>query len=236
MRAPDENVPPISGEYHARSDGSPGAAPFRPVDEGDHEGIRGAEGGVVVEHLDEPPGVGELIDMRSTSVCASDLMYIGYGLKRILGHELAGVREDGTPVVVEALYGCMECELCLSGAYNLCPTHAQRALGATADGGMAEQFRAPSARLVPLPAGLDVRDASIVEPASVSWHALRPRQHRAGHEGGHRRRRSARAARRGRCPPHGRRPTSPSRPVTRISARPASVSARRSAPTACTTS
>jgi 2-desacetyl-2-hydroxyethyl bacteriochlorophyllide A dehydrogenase len=134
--------------------------------------IRGADGGVVIDHLDAPPGTGELIDMRSTSVCASDLMYIGYGLKRILGHELAGVRADGTPVVVEALYGCMECELCLSGAYNLCPTHTQRALGATADGGMAEQFRAPSARLIPLPSGLDVRDASIVEPASVSWHAL----------------------------------------------------------------
>ena len=28
-------------------------------------------------------------------------------------------------------------------------------------------------RPVPLPSGLDVRDASIVEPASVSWHALR---------------------------------------------------------------
>jgi 2-desacetyl-2-hydroxyethyl bacteriochlorophyllide A dehydrogenase len=38
---------------------------------------------------------------------------------------------------------------------------------------MTEQFRAPSARLVPLPAKLAVRDASIVEPASVSWHALR---------------------------------------------------------------
>ena len=38
---------------------------------------------------------------------------------------------------------------------------------------MAEQFRAPPARLVTLPSGLDVRDASIVEPASVSWHALR---------------------------------------------------------------
>ncbi|MCU1387205.1 MAG: Alcohol dehydrogenase GroES domain protein [Ilumatobacteraceae bacterium] len=135
--------------------------------------IRGADGGVIVDHLDDPPGVGELIDMRATSVCASDLLYLRYGLRRIMGHELAGVREDGTAVVVEAMYGCMECELCLSGAYNLCPTHPQRALGATADGGMAEQFRAPSARLVELPAGLDVRDASIVEPASVSWHALR---------------------------------------------------------------
>lgn len=134
--------------------------------------IRGAGDGVIVDQVDEAPGVGELIDMRSTSVCASDLMYIGYGLRKILGHELAGVREDGTPVVIEALYGCMECELCSSGAYNLCPTHPQRALGATADGGMAEQFRAPSARLIPLPPGLEVSDASIVEPASVSWHAL----------------------------------------------------------------
>jgi 2-desacetyl-2-hydroxyethyl bacteriochlorophyllide A dehydrogenase len=75
--------------------------------------------------------------------------------------------------VVEAIYGCMECAQCRRGAYNLCPTHGQRALGIGADGGMAEQFRAPTARLVALPSGFDVRDASIVEPASVSWHALR---------------------------------------------------------------
>jgi len=135
--------------------------------------VRGAGGGVDVVEIEEPPGAGEIIDMRSTSVCASDLLYIRVGSRQILGHELAGTREDGTPVVVEALYGCMECELCLSGLYNLCPTHGQRALGMTADGGMAEQFRAPRARLVDLPPGLDVRDASIVEPASVSWHALR---------------------------------------------------------------
>lgn len=135
--------------------------------------VRGAGDGVDVVDLDEPPGTGELLDMRATSICSSDLMYIDLGMTRILGHELAGVREDGTPVVVEALYGCMECEQCLRGRYNLCPTHAQRALGVTADGGMAEQFRAPPARLVPLPPGLDVADAPIVEPATVSWHALR---------------------------------------------------------------
>ena len=136
--------------------------------------VRGAEGGVVVvDQLDEPPGSGELVQMRSTSVCASDHLYLRYGTRKILGHELSGVRADGTPVVVEAMYGCMECPECVRGRYNLCPTHPQRALGITTDGGMAEQFRAPSARLVPLPTGLDVRDASIVEPASVSWHALR---------------------------------------------------------------
>jgi 2-desacetyl-2-hydroxyethyl bacteriochlorophyllide A dehydrogenase len=135
--------------------------------------VRGAEGGVRVVDLDEPPGSGELMDMRAMSICASDLLYIGFGSRHILGHELAGVREDGTATVLEAVYGCMECEQCRRGAYNLCPTHPERALGVFADGGMAEQFRAPPARMVPVPAGLDVRDACLSEPASVSWHALR---------------------------------------------------------------
>jgi 2-desacetyl-2-hydroxyethyl bacteriochlorophyllide A dehydrogenase len=135
--------------------------------------VRGIEGGVAVVDLDEPPGSGELLKMTATSVCASDLSYISFGSRKILGHELAGTREDGTAVVVEALYGCMDCEPCRRGSYNLCPTHGERALGIAADGGMAEHFRAPAARLVPLPPGLDLRDASIIEPAAVSWHALR---------------------------------------------------------------
>ncbi len=135
--------------------------------------VRSTEGGVAVVELDEPPGTGELLRMRSASICASDFLYIEFGSRMILGHELAGVRADGTAVVVEALYGCMECAQCRRGSYNLCPTHPERALGLSADGGMAEGFRAPEARHVPLPQRLDVRDASIVEPASVSWHALR---------------------------------------------------------------
>jgi 2-desacetyl-2-hydroxyethyl bacteriochlorophyllide A dehydrogenase len=134
--------------------------------------VRSVEGGVAVVDLDQPPGIGEVLDMRATSICGSDLSYIKFGSRAILGHELAGVREDGTAVVVEAIYGCMECAQCARGAYNLCPTHGQRALGVSADGGMAEKFRAPTARLVLLPPGLDIRDASIVEPAAVSWHAL----------------------------------------------------------------
>jgi 2-desacetyl-2-hydroxyethyl bacteriochlorophyllide A dehydrogenase len=137
------------------------------------QAVRSVEGGVAVVEVDEPPGVGEVLQMRATSVCGSDFTYIRFGSRAILGHELAGVREDGTPVVVEAIYGCMECPQCLRGAYNLCPTHGQRALGVTADGGMAEMFRAPAARLVDIPPGLELRDASIVEPTSVSWHALR---------------------------------------------------------------
>jgi 2-desacetyl-2-hydroxyethyl bacteriochlorophyllide A dehydrogenase len=135
--------------------------------------VRSGDGAVRVVDLDEPPGVGELLDMFATSICASDLSYVRFGSTNVLGHELAGRRSDGTPVVVEAIYGCLECDQCRRGAYNLCPTHAERALGIFADGGMAEQFRAPSERLVSVPTGLDLRDACLVEPASVSWHALR---------------------------------------------------------------
>jgi len=137
---------------------------------------------VVVEDLPEAPGVGELIDVCSASICSSDFMYIGFGLTRILGHEVAGVRGDGTAVVVEAMYGCGDCRQCQAGQYNLCPTHTERALGVSLDGGMAEQYRAPAERLVPLPAGLDAADAAIVEPAAVAWHALRI----AGTQPGHR--------------------------------------------------
>ena len=134
--------------------------------------VRGAEGGVVVVDVHEPPGMGELLTMKSTSICSSDLTYLRYGARNIMGHELAGVREDGTPVIVEAMYSCGTCELCRDGLYNLCGTMSTRALGAVIDGGMVEQFRAPSAHLVDVPSGVDVRDASIVEPATVAWHAL----------------------------------------------------------------
>jgi 2-desacetyl-2-hydroxyethyl bacteriochlorophyllide A dehydrogenase len=128
---------------------------------------------VTLDDVDEPPGAGDLIDVRSASICSSDLLYIGYGLRRILGHEVAGVRADGTPVVVEAMFGCGLCPPCRQGRYNLCPTHTERSLGVAIDGGMAEQYRAPAERLVELPSGLDPRNASIVEPAAVAWHALR---------------------------------------------------------------
>ncbi len=135
--------------------------------------VRSGNGAVSVVDLDEPPGTGEMLDMQATSICASDLSYVSIGSTNVLGHELAGRRADGTPVVVEAIYGCLECDQCRRGAYNLCPTHSQRALGIFADGGMAEQFRAPPERLVDVPPGLDLRDACLVEPTSVSWHALR---------------------------------------------------------------
>ncbi len=123
--------------------------------------------------VDDAPGEGELLSMRSVGICGSDLTYLKFGSERIMGHELAGVRADGTAVVVEGLYGCGECDHCLDGQYNLCPEATRQALGIFNDGGMVEQFRAPANRLIELPAGLDVASGALAEPAAVAWHGAR---------------------------------------------------------------
>jgi len=135
--------------------------------------VRSTPPGVTVVDVDEPEGPGELIRVRSAGICASDLMYIRMGSTYLLGHELAGETEDGTPVAIEALFGCGgECEYCRAGRYNLCAS-GPTALGVTSDGGMSEWFRAPARALVPLPTGLNPDDACLVEPAAVAWHACR---------------------------------------------------------------
>ena len=93
-----------------------------------------------------------------------------YGSREIAGHEFAGVLSDGTVVAVEAMFGCASCPQCDRGNFNRCETARPTALGMLSSGGMSEYFRAPRHALVPLPSGLDVRDAALVEPASVAWH------------------------------------------------------------------
>jgi 2-desacetyl-2-hydroxyethyl bacteriochlorophyllide A dehydrogenase len=132
--------------------------------------VRNAPPGVEVVEIDEPDGHGELVHVASTGICASDLNYLRYGSTQIAGHEFAGVLDDGTPVAVEAIFGCGACPHCEAGSYNLCE-RGPTALGMFDAGGMCERFRAPRHALVPLPPGLDVADASLVEPAAVAWHS-----------------------------------------------------------------
>jgi threonine dehydrogenase-like Zn-dependent dehydrogenase len=132
--------------------------------------VRNAPPTVEVVDIDEPEGDGELVRVAVTGICASDLNYLQYGSTQIAGHEFAGVLEDGTPVAVEAIFGCGACAQCEQGSYNLCD-RGPTALGMLDPGGMCERYRAPRHALVPLPAGLDLADASLVEPASVAWHS-----------------------------------------------------------------
>ena len=132
--------------------------------------VRNAPSGVEVVEIDEPEGDGELVRVAGTGICASDLNYVRFGSTQIAGHEFAGVLPDGTPVAVEAIFGCGACRMCEQGSYNMCE-RGPTALGMLDPGGMCEWFRAPRHALVPLPAGLAASDASIVEPATVAWHS-----------------------------------------------------------------
>jgi threonine dehydrogenase-like Zn-dependent dehydrogenase len=134
--------------------------------------VRSAPPSIEVVDVDEPEGTGVLVRIRAASICASDLTYIALGSTQVLGHELAGTLEDGTAVAVEDIFSCGQCEQCLAGSYNRCPTLTERVLGLSVDGGMSEWYRVPEHHVVVLPAGLDARDACLCEPAAVSWHAL----------------------------------------------------------------
>ncbi len=134
--------------------------------------VRGAPPGVEVLDVAEPEGEGELIRVHTVSICASDFNYLRGGSREIMGHEIAGVTESGVPVAVEGIFGCGTCELCLAGWYNRCERCVLDVLGASVPGGMSTWFRAPSRALVPLPDGLDPKNASLVEPTSVAWHTV----------------------------------------------------------------
>src|SRR5262245_32447179 len=71
--------------------------------------VRNAPPTVEVVEIDEPEGEGVLVRVAATGICASDLNYLRFGSTQIAGHEFAGVTEDGTPVAVEAIFGCGVC-------------------------------------------------------------------------------------------------------------------------------
>ncbi|MFI5506392.1 zinc-binding dehydrogenase [Mycobacterium sp. NPDC051804] len=132
--------------------------------------VRNAPPVIEIVDVDEPEGAGELVRVAAAGICASDLKYLRWGSTQIAGHEFAGVTDDGTAVAVEGFFGCGSCPQCEQGTFNMC-VQGPTAPGMLSPGGMAELFRAPRHMLVPLPTGLAVGDASLVEPASVAWHS-----------------------------------------------------------------
>ncbi|HWG14602.1 MAG TPA: alcohol dehydrogenase catalytic domain-containing protein [Streptosporangiaceae bacterium] len=134
-----------------------------------------------------------LVDVGFGGVCGSDLHYwrdgaVGDSVLRapmILGHEVVGrvavpaADGSGPParqaVAVHPARSCGHCPWCTEGRSNLCP--GTRYLGSAAhvphtDGGFADRIAVPASRLIPLPDTLDLRRASLAEPAGIAWHAL----------------------------------------------------------------
>src|SRR5512145_2754858 len=146
--------------------------------------VRASGKKVEVVSLPAPAGEGVRVRVRAAGICGSDLHMVTGGFlgEVVLGHEVAGVTDDGTPVAIEPVSPCGSCAPCRRGDYNLCEQGPRIIHGVGRDGGMAQEMRVPARALVRLPAGVALADAALVEPLAVVVHGLR----RAGLRGGER--------------------------------------------------
>ncbi len=135
----------------------------------------------VLVDVPDPKGDGVRVRVVSSSICGSDLhmMETGYFGDNIIGHEFAGVTDDGRAVAIEPLNGCGHCGFCDAGHSIHCE-QGFSLLGVMADGGMAEYIKVPPNKLIELPSGLDVAIASLVEPLAVAVHGVDRAQVREG--------------------------------------------------------
>jgi len=127
----------------------------------------------------EPSAGAEEVLLRVTDVgiCGSDMhAYLGHDARRpaplILGHEAAGVAEDGTRYTVNPLVTCGQCEDCLAGRENLCPTRQIISMPPR-EGAFAERLAMPRRNLVAIPEGVPSAKAALAEPLACGWHAVR---------------------------------------------------------------
>lgn len=134
--------------------------------------VRAIAGEPTVVDVEDSGGDWPVLDVGAVGICGSDLTLLKWNLPVTLGHEIAGT-VGGRAYCVEPTVRCGDCDQCLMGAPQRCRGSAPHGIiGAAFDGGLADRVRVPTECLVPLPAGLPVSDASLVEPLAVSWHAL----------------------------------------------------------------
>jgi threonine dehydrogenase-like Zn-dependent dehydrogenase len=139
--------------------------------------VRNTENGVAVVDVPTPDGPGMRVRVRAAGICGSDLEMVANNIiMTTIGHEFAGVLDDGTEVAVQPFAPCGECDLCQSGAMHMCRRVADTMYGVFVDGGMADEIVVDPSCASPLAPGVRVEDASLVEPLAVSLHAC----HRAG--------------------------------------------------------
>ncbi len=125
-------------------------------------------------------GAGEsLLRVSAVGICGSDLHWFSEGSigevhmthPLILGHEIAGVREDGVRVAVDPAISCGECRYCKEGNPNFCEKLLFAGHG-DQDGALREYMNWPSRCCYPLPAGLSAADGLMLEPLGVAMHAV----------------------------------------------------------------
>lgn len=89
----------------------------------------------------------------------------------VLGHESAGVAEDGERVAVDPAIPCSKCEPCREGNPNLC-TALRFAGHGGEDGALREYIAWPTRCLYPLPDSVTHIEGAMLEPLGVALHAV----------------------------------------------------------------
>ncbi|MEC3981041.1 alcohol dehydrogenase catalytic domain-containing protein [Amycolatopsis sp. H20-H5] len=136
--------------------------------------VRNSDQGILVTEVDELNGPGVRLSVASVGICGTDVNFAAGGVQGYTyGHEFAGTAADGRSYAVEPTVHCGECGQCRAGHVQRCGAAEQGTLGIFRDGGMCDAMTVPESMLVRLPTGLDVRDACLVEPASVAGHGVR---------------------------------------------------------------
>jgi L-iditol 2-dehydrogenase len=125
-------------------------------------------------------GAGEkLVRVKAVGVCGSDLHWFAEGSigdarlehPLVLGHEFAGVTEDGQRVAIDPAIPCGHCEYCEHGHPNLCTNMIFAGHGKT-DGALREWMAWNEKSLFPLPNSISDADGAMLEPLGVAIHAV----------------------------------------------------------------
>ncbi len=133
--------------------------------------ISGGKPQVVERPIGDSEGV--RIKVVSSSICGSDLHLLQLDMLegRTPGHEFAGIAPNGQAVAIEPVKACGRCMYCNDGYLSHCEQGVEH-IGVSLDGGMAEYAVVPESSLVPLPSGMDIQNACLVEPLAIALHGF----------------------------------------------------------------
>lgn len=135
-----------------------------------------------------PPGPGEIqVAVAYCGLCGTDLHIVhGHMDARVrtplvFGHETSGTVaaigagvegwKVGDPLTVMPLVWDGTCPACLAGHQHICQNLVF--VGIDSPGGLQQRWNVPASIAVPLPLGLDLRTAALVEPVAVAVHDVR---------------------------------------------------------------
>lgn len=149
-------------------------------------------GSAAIVEIDPPVlGTGEaLVAPRYVGLCGTDLELLTGSMPYFAqgeasypiqpGHEVTGLvvsSQDarlaaGVPVLVDPVVGCGSCPACASALPTRCAERRELGLRRGMPGGACELIAVPVENLHPVPPGVSVRDAPLVEPGVTAFNAV----------------------------------------------------------------